>query len=110
MLAAFAAAEADPALGRKVRVVEETAHTVGRVLSADDGPRVAVLDLSGFDTHRRQGDVSGALGNQLALVDRLLDRLHAGLASVWADTVIALVTEFGRTVRINGSDGTDHGA
>jgi uncharacterized protein (DUF1501 family) len=109
MIAAFAAEE-DPSLGRKVRTIDETAHSVGRVLSADDGPRVAVLDLSGFDTHRRQGDVDGALGNQLALVDRLVERLRASLAPVWENTVVAIVTEFGRTVRINGSAGTDHGS
>lgn len=110
MLAAFEAAEGAEPVARKLRTVDETALSVGRVLSADDGPRVAVLDLTGFDTHRRQGEVNGLLGNQLALVDRLVDRLHAGLAPVWDDTVITIATEFGRTVRINGSEGTDHGS
>lgn len=109
MLAAFKDAR-DPSIDRKVRAVDEAAHSVGRVLSTDDGLRVAVLDLSGFDTHRRQGDVSGALGNQLALVDRLVERLQAGLTAVWRDTAIVIATEFGRTVHINGSAGTDHGS
>lgn len=102
------AARGGPA--RRMQEVDQTAASVGRVMTAEDGPRIAVVDLTGFDTHRRQGDVDGTLADQLALVDRLVDRLQTTLAPVWGDTVIAIATEFGRTVRINGSAGTDHGA
>lgn len=109
MLAAMeGAGERD--LNRRLRDIDNTAMSVGRVMTAGDGARIAVVDLTGFDTHRRQGEVDGTLANQLALVDRLVDRLRAALEPVWSDTVIAIATEFGRTVRINGSEGTDHGS
>ena len=53
--------------------------------------------------------MSGALANQFAALDRGFDNLRQGLGSSWSRTIIAVVTEFGRTVRVNGTRGTDHG-
>ena len=86
------------------------ATAAGRAMAADDGARVGFLDLSGFDTHRAQNIVDGRLGRSLTRLDNVIRALKQGLGPVWGDTVVAIVTEFGRTVRFNGSHGTDHGS
>ncbi len=80
-----------------------------RFLTADNGPRIAVLETSGWDTHANQGNSTGSLANRLSGLDDGLIALRDGLGSVWSDTVVAVVTEFGRTVHVNGTRGTDHG-
>ena len=74
-----------------------------------DGPRIAALSIDGWDTHADEKPGTGRLGKMLGLLDQLFDHLQQGLAPVWNDTVIVAATEFGRTVRINGTAGTDHG-
>lgn len=81
----------------------------GKLLAATDGPRVAVLDAGGWDTHFNQGSNDGQLARRLQALDQGLDALKTALGPVWAKTTIVLATEFGRTVRPNGSNGTDHG-
>lgn len=80
-----------------------------RFLREPGGPNVAAVEFSGWDTHANQGGTGGQL-------DRLLERLAGGLSTFreqmagdWADTTVVVMTEFGRTVRPNGSGGTDHG-
>ncbi len=85
------------------------ATAAARFMARPDGPRVAAISYGGWDTHADQGSVSGRLGRNLAALDQALGALADGLAPVWADTVVAVVTEFGRTVRVNGTRGTDHG-
>ena len=80
-----------------------------RFLTADNGPRIAVLEAGGWDTHQNQGAATGGLANRLAGLDDGLAALRDGLGSTWSDTVVAVVTEFGRTVHVNGTRGTDHG-
>lgn len=70
------------------------------------GPEVVAISLDGFDTHANQ---AGTLGRRLAYVDSLLEGLQSGLGEAWGETVVLVVTEFGRTARINGTLGTDHG-
>jgi uncharacterized protein (DUF1501 family) len=81
----------------------------GKLLAASDGPRVAVLDASGWDTHFNQGSHDGQLARRLLALDQGLDALKSALGPAWSKTAIVLATEFGRTVRPNGSGGTDHG-
>ncbi len=81
----------------------------GKVFADPAGPRVGAFDLVGWDTHFREGVVKGQLGRLLAGLDSMIDGLHGQLGPVWKDTVVVVVTEFGRTVRMNGSAGTDHG-
>jgi uncharacterized protein (DUF1501 family) len=80
-----------------------------RIMARPDGPRVAALGLTGWDTHAGQGTARGNLANRLGALDDAIGAIHAGLGPVWGDTVVVIVTEFGRTVRMNGSAGTDHG-
>jgi uncharacterized protein (DUF1501 family) len=82
------------------------ARAAARMLSAPDGPRLAELELDGWDTHINQ---RVRLAESLARLDEGIAVLRAGLADVWSRTVILVVTEFGRTVRVNGNRGTDHG-
>lgn len=85
------------------------ATAAAKFLTAPAGPRIAVLEASGWDTHANQGSASGYLANRLSALDESLDLLHRGLGNEWSNTVVAVVTEFGRTVRVNGTRGTDHG-
>jgi uncharacterized protein (DUF1501 family) len=81
----------------------------GKLLAASEGPRVAVLDASGWDTHFNQGSNDGQLARRLLALDQGLDAMKTALGPIWKKSAIVLATEFGRTVRPNGSDGTDHG-
>jgi uncharacterized protein (DUF1501 family) len=84
-------------------------QATSRFLTAEDGPRIAVLETGGWDTHQNQGTATGALANRLAGLDAGLVALRDGLGSTWSETVVAVVTEFGRTAHVNGTRGTDHG-
>lgn len=85
------------------------ATTAGRMLADPAGPRVAVMDMQGWDTHVGQGSIKGRLPNALADLAEVMGLLREGLGDAWGKSVIAVVTEFGRTVRPNGTGGTDHG-
>jgi uncharacterized protein (DUF1501 family) len=85
------------------------AAAAAKFLSAPDGPRIAVLEAGGWDTHANQGAQAGYLANRLAALDDALASLRHGLGEDWSNTVVAVVTEFGRTVSVNGTRGTDHG-
>lgn len=90
------------------RFLEELSQTV-RFFKDPDGPRVAALSSDGWDTHAAQNPVKGKLANLLKDLDSGIGFLREELSPIWDDMVIAIVTEFGRTVRINGTAGTDHG-
>ena len=85
------------------------AVTAAKFLTADGGPQVAVVSLTGFDTHAAQGAAEGQLANHLKVLDQVMDGLREGLGPAWSQTAVVVVTEFGRTARINGTGGTDHG-
>ena len=94
---------------RDAAQVRSMMQATARFLTARDGPRIAVLEAGGWDTHANQGNTNGVLANRLAGLDAGLVALRDGLGSAWSDTVVAVVTEFGRTVHVNGTRGTDHG-
>lgn len=81
----------------------------GKLLAAPDGPRVAVLEMGGWDTHVAQGAEKGRLAANFTGFAEGLDALASALGEVWRETAVVTVTEFGRTVRVNGTGGTDHG-
>ena len=81
----------------------------GKILAAADGPRIGVFDISGWDTHSNQGAGQGQLARRLQLLDEGLLALKTSLGPAWKKTVIVTASEFGRTVAVNGTGGTDHG-
>jgi uncharacterized protein (DUF1501 family) len=85
------------------------ATTAAKFLTVEGGPQIAVISLDGFDTHAGQGAAEGQLANRLNALDQVFAGLESGLGPAWKDTVVIAVTEFGRTARINGTSGTDHG-
>ena len=89
--------------------MRQAADGAARLLSADDGPRIAALAFDGWDTHVNEGGATGRLAKLLGGLDDALQALEAGLGEHWRQTCVAIVTEFGRTVHINGTVGTDHG-
>ncbi len=95
--------------GGNVERLKAIAETAGRMLAAADGPRVAVMDAGGWDTHAGEGGAEGALAGRLHGLDEVLAALRSGLGDAWACSAVLVCTEFGRTVEINGTRGTDHG-
>ncbi|NWG45191.1 MAG: DUF1501 domain-containing protein [Alphaproteobacteria bacterium] len=85
------------------------AEAAARFLTPEEGPRVAVLEIGGWDTHARQLGAYSALLRNFATLDAGIAALASGLGPVWDRTVVVMATEFGRTVAGNGTDGTDHG-
>lgn len=85
------------------------AQAAGKLLAADDGPRIAELEMLGWDTHVNQGAAEGRLAQNFAGYAEGLAALAAAMGDAWRKTVLVAVTEFGRTVAVNGNNGTDHG-
>ncbi len=85
------------------------ARGAARLMAADDGPRIAALAFDGWDTHANEGGPVGRLAQLLGGLDGALAEFESGLGAGWRETVIVVATEFGRTARINGTEGTDHG-
>jgi uncharacterized protein (DUF1501 family) len=85
------------------------ARGAAKLMAADDGPRIAALAFDGWDTHANEGGPVGRLAQLLSGLDGALGEFESGLAARWRDTVVVVATEFGRTARINGTEGTDHG-
>jgi uncharacterized protein (DUF1501 family) len=82
----------------------------GKLLAASDGPRVATLEASGWDTHVAEGAADGQLARRLQALDVAIDAMRTAMGpEVWNKTAVVMATEFGRTVHPNGSGGTDHG-
>jgi uncharacterized protein (DUF1501 family) len=88
---------------------DEVADAAGSFLRSEEGPQVAVFDTTGWDTHANEGDAKGQLSGRLEGLDASLRKLKDQLGPSWNDTVVMIVTEFGRTAAVNGTRGTDHG-
>ena len=86
-----------------------SASCAGKLLADPEGPRLAAISYDGWDTHANEGAAEGRLSNLLSAFDASLAALRTAMAPVWADTAVVVMTEFGRTARINGTEGTDHG-
>jgi uncharacterized protein (DUF1501 family) len=91
------------------RSITPTAQVAARFLKDDAGPVAAVMDVGGWDTHANQGNEQGALARGLTSLDDGLDAFKQEMGPAWANTVVIIATEFGRTVAPNGANGTDHG-
>jgi uncharacterized protein (DUF1501 family) len=102
--------QARPAGAAQVRAYfAESAGSAAKFMARPDGPRVGALAFDGWDTHANEGAVSGRLAALLGALDGAIAAIETNMGPAWRETVVAVVTEFGRTARINGSDGTDHG-
>jgi uncharacterized protein (DUF1501 family) len=110
-LAADGVAGEGMSAGRRdpLSALNTVAAAAGKFLAAADGPRIAVLEAGGWDTHANQGAERGQLANRLRGLDQALDSLRIALAGAWTKSAVLVVTEFGRTVAVNGTAGTDHG-
>ena len=95
------------------RAGAQAARTLGTTLAGfmnqPNGPQIAAISIDGFDTHANQGNAEGQLANRLAYLDAVVDGLSTGLGPEWNNTIVVAATEFGRTARVNGTKGTDHG-
>ena len=94
---------------RSAASMTDVASGTARLVAADDGPRIAAVAFNGWDTHANEGGAKGRLASLLSKLDNVLGTMQGDLGEKWKDTVILVVTEFGRTVEVNGTDGTDHG-
>ena len=79
------------------------------LIQRDSSVRLAFISLGGWDTHVNQGSISGQLANHLKPLGDGLAGFAKRLGPAYDDTVIIVISEFGRTVRENGNGGTDHG-
>jgi uncharacterized protein (DUF1501 family) len=95
--------------GRGGQAIAPLASAAARFLASPDGPRIAVLDAGGWDTHANQGAAQGPLAQRLRGLDAGLQMLKTELGAHWSHTTVLVVTEFGRTAAVNGTRGTDHG-
>jgi uncharacterized protein (DUF1501 family) len=98
-----------PGIARVRAYFSEAAGTAARYLAKPNGPRVGALGFVGWDTHIAEGAASGQLFNLLGALDGAFASIETNMGEAWHETVVAVVTEFGRTARINGTEGTDHG-
>jgi uncharacterized protein (DUF1501 family) len=100
---------APPGMARVRAYFAEAAGTAARFLAKPDGPRVGAVGFVGWDTHINEGAAVGQLADLLSALDGALAAIETNMGDEWRETVVAIVTEFGRTAQINGTDGTDHG-
>ena len=87
----------------------DAAGAAAKFLASAEGPRVGAVAFDGWDTHVNEGAVKGRLADLLGALDGAIAAIETNMGDAWHETVVVLITEFGRTARINGNDGTDHG-
>jgi uncharacterized protein (DUF1501 family) len=86
------------------------AKFAGKAMAKDGGPLSSVIKVDQFDTHASQGaDEFGRHGERMTIVDDIMAGYKEGLGDAWDRSIILTLTEFGRTVKENGTWGTDHG-
>ena len=88
------------------RAAGATGGLAARLLAPANGARIAMIETGGWDTHTQQ---RARLTANLRGLDAMIGALRAGLGPVWDHTVVLVATEFGRTVAVNCTGGTDHG-
>ncbi len=84
-------------------------QAAARILRQENGPNIAAVEFSGWDTHANQGLAGGALDRLLGQLAEGLMALRTDMGTAWSSTTVVVMTEFGRTARPNGTRGTDHG-
>lgn len=84
----------------------ELAKSCATLIKEPSGPNIAMLEMKGWDTHNRQ---TNSLNRRFKELNQGIKTLHDNLGEQWNDTLVVICTEFGRTAKINGTGGTDHG-
>jgi uncharacterized protein (DUF1501 family) len=87
----------------------ESAGAAAKFMARPDGPRVGALAFDGWDTHVDEGADKGQLAALLGALDSAIGAVETNMGAAWRETVVTVITEFGRTAKINGTNGTDHG-
>lgn len=88
---------------------EQQARHMARLMVENPAYAIGFIDVGGWDTHVHQGAAKGALSDRLRDLGSGLAGFAQELGPAWRDTVVVVVSEFGRTFRENGDKGTDHG-
>lgn len=83
-----------------------TGELCARLIAPANGARIAMIETGGWDTHAGQ---KPRLTGQLRGLDAMIGAIRGGLGTEWNNTMVLVATEFGRTVAVNGTGGTDHG-
>lgn len=91
---------------RNLRDAKAAGELAASLMREEDGARIGVIEIDGWDSHANQ---TGQFRRQATQLDTLLGAYRAGMGGKWANTMVIVATEFGRTVRFNGTGGTDHG-
>lgn len=87
----------------------DDAERLAKLMRKDPNIQIAFLAVGGWDTHANQGTVKGQLANRLNPLGLGLANLAQQLGPMFDDTTIVVMSEFGRTAKQNGNNGTDHG-
>src|SRR5262245_34784842 len=87
----------------------ESAGTAAKFMARPDGPRIGALAFDALDTSASEGALDGRLFALLGALDGAIAAIETNMGDAWRETAVAVITEFGRTARINGTEGTDHG-
>lgn len=91
---------------RNLRDVRAAGELAASLMREAGGARIGMIEMGGWDNHANQ---RGAFARAARQLDTLLAAYKAGMGTSWADTMVVVATEFGRTARLNGTGGTDHG-
>jgi uncharacterized protein (DUF1501 family) len=91
---------------RNLRDARAAGELAASLMRDAAGARIGMIELGGWDTHANQ---RGAFARSAAQLDALIAGYRAGMGAAWADTMVVVATEFGRTAKLNGTGGTDHG-
>ena len=91
---------------RNLRNASAAGDLAASLMRDAGGARIGMIELGGWDTHANQ---RGAFARVAGQLDALLAAYKAGMGAAWAYTMVVVATEFGRTARLNGTGGTDHG-
>lgn len=91
---------------RNLRDASAAGDLAASLMRGPQGARIGMIELGGWDTHANQ---RGAFARSARQLDALLAAYKTGMGAGWADTMVVVATEFGRTARLNGTGGTDHG-
>ena len=95
--------------GARANNITSIFEAAAKLIRVPDGPNVAEVEFSGWDTHANQGMRDGLLDRQLGQLAQGLVAFKNAMGEDWKGTTVVVMTEFGRTARPNGSRGTDHG-